>query len=239
MHSRRRSGPPRTFPDDAVTGPSARGLRVVLADDQRAVRGALARLLAHIGHEVVAQAGDGDQAVAAVERLRPDVAVLDIRMPPTFTDEGLTAAAAINARHRRTGVVVLSQYLEATWAIRLMDQRTAGTAYALKDRIEDPGFLSRALGAAATGGSLVDETIVDRLMRRENGRLTALSDRERTVLALMAEGRSNRGIAEDLHLTTKTVESHVRAIFHKLDVAEHADAHRRVHAVLAYLDTGP
>ncbi len=211
-------------------------LRIVLADDQAVVRDTVSRVIARAGHTVVASVTDGASAVDAVERLRPDVAVLDIRMPPTFTDEGLRVAGAIGERDARVGVVVLSQYLEPTWAIRLMDRRTSGTVYLLKDRIADLTVLDRALRTAASGGSQVDEAIVDRLLRRRSERLAGLSSRERTVLALMAAGRSNVGVAEDLHLTVKTVESHVRAIFQKLGVGEDADAHRRVRAVLTYLE---
>ena len=213
------------------------GLRIVLADDQPVARHAISRALGVAGHDVVAEATTGDEAIALVSRHRPDAAVLDIRMPPTFTDEGLRAAAAIEGLRVGTGVVVLSQYLEATWAIRLMDRRTAGTAYVLKERIEDVTLLDRAVRTAAAGGSLVDDEIVGRLLRRESARLASLTDRERTVLALMAEGRSNSGIADDLHLTSKTVESHVRAIFQKLGVADDPAGHRRVRAVLMYLES--
>jgi DNA-binding NarL/FixJ family response regulator len=157
-------------------------------------------------------------------------------MPPTFTDEGLRAAAAIEDQAARAGVVVLSQYVEATWAVRLMDRRTRGTAYLLKDRIADLDLLDETVRTVASGGSAVDELIVERLLRRQSAALSRLTDRERTVLALMAAGRSNAAIATDLTLTAKTVESHVRAIFQKLDVAADDDGHKRVRAVLTYLE---
>ncbi len=211
------------------------GLSVVVADDTPAIRRAVTLSLRRRGHRVVAEAQTGAEAVTLAQALRPDVVVLDIRMPPTFTNEGLHAAALIGEHAPEVGVVVLSQYVEATWALRLMDRRTRGTAYLLKDRLEDLDLLDRTVRTTAAGGSVVDQEIVDRLLRRNSEALAQLTDRERTVLALMAAGRSNGGIAADLTLTGKTVESHVRAIFSKLALTADDDGHRRVRAVLKYL----
>lgn len=214
----------------------ARGLNVLVVDDAPQIRLAVVLALRRRGHHVVGEVTDGEAAVAATLRLRPDVVVLDIRMPPTFTDEGLKAAATIERDAKGTGVVVLSQYLDATWAVRLMDRRTRGTAYLLKDRIEDFDLLDTTVRAVAAGGSVVDDAIVERLLRRSSAALTGLSERERTVLALMAVGRSNAQIAQDLTLTAKTVESHVRNVFTKLGLSADGDGHRRVQAVLTYLE---
>ncbi len=210
-------------------------MSTVVADDNARTRRDIATALRARGHRVVAEAESGDEATTLAAQLLPDVVVLDIRMPPTFTDEGLRAAGAIGTRAPGVAVVVLSQYLEATWAVQLMDRRTSGTAYLLKDRIADLDVLDGALRTVARGGSVVDDTIVERLLRHRSAALEGLSDRERGVLALMAEGRSNRAIATDLHVTTKTLESHVRSIFRKLDLPVDNQGHRRVHAVLKYL----
>jgi DNA-binding NarL/FixJ family response regulator len=210
-------------------------LSAVVADDDARARRDIATALRARGHRVVAEAQSGDEATTIAAQLRPDVVVLDIRMPPTFTDEGLRAAEAIGSRAPGVAVVVLSQYLEATWAIRLLDRRTRGTAYLLKDRIADLDVLDGALRTVANGGSVVDDTIVERLLRRSSVALEGLSDRERGVLALMAEGHANQAIARDLHISNKTCESHVRSIFRKLDLPADGAVHRRVHAVLKYL----
>jgi DNA-binding NarL/FixJ family response regulator len=212
-------------------------MRVVIADDEVLLREGLARLLAEAGVEVVALVGDQASLARTVALDRPDVAVVDIKMPPTHTNEGLVAAAEIRRLHPRVGVLLLSHYLDSQYAVGLLEQHSAGVGYLLKERVSHIHVLVDALQRVADGESVVDPTIVSRLMTRQrrSGRLDALTDRERDVLALMAEGRSNARIAKSLMLSGKTVERHVGHIFDKLDLAESPDQHRRVLAVLAWL----
>jgi DNA-binding NarL/FixJ family response regulator len=168
--------------------------------------------------------------------LNPDVAIVDIRMPPTNTDEGLKAAAKIGESHPEVGVVVLSQYLESTYAMRLLEDGTAGRGYLLKDRVGDLDAFAGAIRRVGKGGSVIDPEVVAALVgRRGDGPVSALTDREREILEMMAEGRSNQGISERLVLSPRTIESHVRTIFQKLDLDPAGDDHRRVLAVLHYL----
>jgi DNA-binding NarL/FixJ family response regulator len=212
-------------------------VRVVIADDTALLRQGLARLLAEAGIEVCGQAADGSELLRLVEAELPDVAVVDIRMPPTQTDEGLVAATAIRERYPKVGVVVLSQYVDAEYALRLVDGDAGRCGYLLKDRVTDAQELIGALERVAAGEVVVDSELVDGLLarRRESDPLEGLTDREREVLRLMAEGLTDRGIAERLWVTPKTVETHVRHILRKLDIPSGTEHNRRVHAVLAQL----
>jgi DNA-binding NarL/FixJ family response regulator len=214
-----------------------RGLRLVMADDAVLLRSGVARLLVDYGHDVVGQAGDADELLALVARHRPHVAIVDIRMPPTHTDEGLVAADQIRSRWPETGVLLLSQHLDSGYAVRLLDLHPERVGYLLKDRVSDIAVLVDAIARIADGESVVDPTIVSRLIHRPRvgDPVGALSQRERDVLALMAEGLSNRAIGERLFLSTKTVESHTSRLFTKLGLLEDVSSHRRVRAVLAYL----
>jgi len=213
-------------------------LRVVLADDSVLLREGIARLMVEAGFVVVATAGDAPTLLDAVREHRPDVAVIDIRMPPTHTDEGLRAAEAIRAEHgTAVGVLVLSQYVETTFALRLVADGEGGMGYLLKDRVEDPDELSDAIRRIARGGSVIDPEVVAQLVgrRRRKAPIDDLTERERDVLALMAEGRSNQAICDKLYVAPKTVEAHIANIFSKLELMPAPDDHRRVLAVLAYL----
>jgi DNA-binding NarL/FixJ family response regulator len=213
-------------------------LRIVLADDSLLLREGIARLLAEAGFEVVAQAGDATDLIAAVRDTRPDVVITDIRMPPTHTDEGLRAAEAIRAEHGTAiGILVLSQYVETTFALRLVADGEGGMGYLLKDRIDDLDELSDAIRRIARGGSVIDPEVVAQLVGRRRARvpLDDLTEREREVLSLMAEGRSNQAICDRLFLAPKTVEAHIANIFSKLELLPAPDDHRRVLAVLAHL----
>ena len=212
-------------------------LRIVLADDAVLLREALAAALAASGFEVVGQAADVPELLTLVDRERPDVAVVDVRMPPSHTTEGLEAAQRIRAAHPGTAVLVLSQYVETRYAVELIRDDPAGVGYLLKDRVARLSDLSDAVQRVAGGGSVIDPEVVARLLgrRRRHSPLDELTPRERQILALMAEGRSNLAIAEQLSLEVKTVEGHVGAIFSKLSLEPASGDHRRVLAVLAYL----
>ena len=212
-------------------------MRVVVADDSVLLREGVTRLLAEHDFEVVAQAGDADDLLRKVGAHRPDVAVVDIRMPPTNTDDGLRAALRIRADHPATGVVVLSAYIEEAYALDLVSASAAGLGYLLKDRISDVDTFVEAVRRVADGGSALDPEVVSRLVgrHRRDDPLAELTPREREVLALMAEGRSNAAVAERLVVTERAVEKHVTSIFSKLDLAPTAEDHRRVLAVLTFL----
>jgi DNA-binding NarL/FixJ family response regulator len=214
-----------------------RALRVVIADDAALVRDGVAALLRDHGVEVAATAGDATELHEAVARHLPDVALVDIRMPPTFTDEGLAAAERIRAGFPDVGVLVLSQHLDARYALRVAERSPARTGYLLKDRITDSRILFDALERIASGGCVIDQAVAEGLVSRASAlaRIDELTDREREVLALVAEGRSNRAIAERLVVTQKTVETHIGQIFLKLGLRDVEGEDRRVSAVLAYL----
>jgi DNA-binding NarL/FixJ family response regulator len=212
-------------------------LRVVIADDSVLLREGLSRLLEESGFEVAGQAGDAEDLLRKVGAHRPDVAVVDVRMPPTHTDEGLRAAHRIRAEHPDTAVLVLSQYVEEAYALELLSESTERTGYLLKDRVADVETFTDAVRRVAGGGSALDPEVVALLLgrRRREDPLDALTAREREVLGLMAEGRSNAAIAEALVVTERAVEKHVTSIFSKLDLTPTVEDHRRVLAVLAYL----
>jgi DNA-binding NarL/FixJ family response regulator len=216
-------------------------MRVVLADDSMLLREGVARLLEDAGLEVVAQAGDAEDLMRKVGAHKPDVAIVDVRMPPTHTDEGLRAAAEIRDRHPGVGVLVLSQYIEEGYAMELLSSNAEGVGYLLKDRIAEVATLVDTLRRVVAGECVVDASVVTRLLSRarRRGPLDSLTHRERDVLALMAEGRSNAGIAAQLLLSDRTVETHVSRIFSKLGLVEEPlSGNRRVLAVLAYLRQG-
>jgi DNA-binding NarL/FixJ family response regulator len=212
-------------------------VRVVLAEDSVLLREGVARILQDAGFEVVGQAGTADDLMLKVRSYNPDVAVVDIRMPPTHTDEGLRAAQEIREKHPGIGVLVLSQYVEPAYAMELLAESAEGVGYLLKDRIADVGEFADAVKRVADGGSALDPTIVSQLVGRRRGDdpIDQLTPREREVLGLMAEGRSNQGIAERLVVTERAVEKHVTSIFGKLRLPAAPEDHRRVLAVLAYL----
>jgi DNA-binding NarL/FixJ family response regulator/class 3 adenylate cyclase len=212
-------------------------VRVVVADDAALVRSGIVRLLSDEGFSVVGEAADADELLALVEREHPELVVTDIRMPPTHRDEGLRAAAAIRTDHPEIAVLVLSQHIEARAAADLLDDRAAGVGYLLKERVSDVDEFVAACRSIATGGRVVDPMVADELLatRRTGDPVERLTAREREVLAAMAQGLSNPAIAGQLAMSPKTVESHVRAIFTKLDLAESADEHRRVAAVVRWL----
>jgi DNA-binding NarL/FixJ family response regulator len=216
---------------------STAAIRVVLADDSVLFREGLARVLAENGIVVAGQAGDADGLHAAVERETPEVVVIDIRMPPTNTNEGLLAAQRIRAEHHEVGVLVLSQYVETRQAVKLLQSAPQGAGYLLKDRVSDIAEFTGAVRRIAHGGSVIDPEVVAQLLRRrgEDSALADLTGREQEILALMAQDRSNRAIGERLFLSPKTVETHVGAIFAKLGLLPAADHHRRVLAVITYL----
>jgi DNA-binding NarL/FixJ family response regulator len=212
---------------------------VILADDAVLVREGLARLLAERDFDVIAQVGTGDDLLERVAALRPDVAVIDIRMPPSFTNEGLVAAQQIRGRFPDTATLVLSQYVELNYALKLLEGDAHRVGYLLKDRIVAVDDFTDALHTIAAGGIVVEPTLVDELLNSRMNPLADLSAREREVLALMAQGRTDRGISEQLFVTRKTVEAHVRSILRKLDLPNDARDNRRVHAVLTFLGTRP
>jgi DNA-binding NarL/FixJ family response regulator len=212
-------------------------LRVVVAEDSMLLREGVVRVLEGAGFEVLAEASDADELMRWVRAHRPDVAVIDIRMPPTHTDEGVRAAKAIRAELPGTGVLVLSQHVEEGYVVRLLADGAQGIGYLLKDRIAEPRSLANAVRQVADGGSALDPEVVAQMLDRprSGGPLDRLSERERGILARMAEGLSNRAIAEDLDLGERAVERHVSAIFDKLDLPASPEGHRRVLAVLTYL----
>lgn len=212
-------------------------MRIALADDSALLRESLARALAAAGFAVVGQAGDAKELLAIVAETAPEVAVVDIRMPPTHTDEGIAAAHVIRARHPQVGVLVLSQHLQTAYAVKLLSEGTAGLGYLLKDRVSRLEELEEAIRRVGAGETVVDPEVVSRLVsrRRERDPLQDLTERERSVLALMAEGRSNRAISDQLVLSGRTVESHVASILSKLGLPVAGDDHRRVLAVVNYL----
>jgi serine/threonine-protein kinase len=212
-------------------------MRVVVADDALLTREGIVHLLRDGGLDVVGEAGDADGLLREVRRTAPDVAIVDIKMPPTHTDEGLQAAQRIRDEHPDVGVLVLSQYLESSYAMRLLETHPAQVGYLLKERIFTASVLLDAVRRVHEGETVVDPTIVSSLFgrRRREDPLAELSPREREVLALVAEGLSNKAIAERLYVAERTVEAHVTAIFLKLRLGETADSHRRVLAVLAFL----
>jgi DNA-binding NarL/FixJ family response regulator len=210
-------------------------VRVVIAEDQALLREGLASLFQDGGHHVVATLGDADQLLDTVEREQPDLAVVDIRMPPTFTDEGARAARGIKQRHPGVGVLVLSQHIETTHAVNLV--ALGGFGYLLKDRVLEVGEFLATAERIAAGGSALDPTVVANLVSpTDRGPIARLSERERGVLELMAQGLTNAGIAHRLVVSERTVEAHVRHILTKLDIIEREDGHRRVLAVLAHLN---
>jgi len=217
--------------------PGTAAVRVVLADDSVLLREGLARLLEDAGFDVVAQSGNADDLLRHVAMHKPDVAITDIRMPPSQTDEGLRAAQQIRERHPGVGVLVLSQYVEPTYALELLGDSAEGVGYLLKDRVSDLEEFVAAIRRVAEGGSALDPAVVDQLVgrRRRDDPLDELTPREREVLELMAEGRSNQAVAERMFVTLRAVEKHVTSIFSKLRLPASGDDHRRVLAVLTYL----
>jgi DNA-binding NarL/FixJ family response regulator len=212
-------------------------MRVVLADDSILLREGVARILIDAGFDVVGQAGTADELLLKVRSYKPEVAIVDIRMPPTHTDEGLQAAREIRTKHPQTGVLVLSQYIEPGYALELLSESAEGVGYLLKDRVSDVAEFTAAVRRVAEGGSALDPTVVSQLVgrRRRDDPLADLTPREREVLSLMAEGRSNQGIAEALVVTERAVEKHVTSIFGKLRLPAAVEDHRRVLAVLTFL----
>jgi DNA-binding NarL/FixJ family response regulator len=235
---RRMPGTEEPAPGEPVTGASTTTGRVILADDDVLLREGLASLLQHSGFDVIGQVGDGDGLVPMVREAKPDVVVVDIRMPPTHTVEGLDAARTIRQEFPDMAILVLSAHVEVEHAMELLASGH-GIGYLLKSRVINVQEFIDALERIANGGSVVDPALVQELVtaRRRNDPLSGLSSREAEVLALMAEGRSNGGIARHLWVTEGTVEKHVRSILSKLDLPETGDDHRRVLAVIAYLET--
>jgi DNA-binding NarL/FixJ family response regulator len=218
-------------------------LRVVFAEDNYLVREGTAALLAEMEDvEIVATAADQPELLAAVEEHRPDAVLTDIRMPPTNTTEGIDAARRIRAEHPATGVVVLSQFAEEDYAYELLKDGAEGLGYLLKERVADVEEIVRALHDVAAGGSVLDPKVVEGLVSRRDREaaspLGQLTQREREVLSLMAEGKNNAGIAASLFLTERAIEKHINSLFHKLGLSEEPDVHRRVMAVLAFLREG-
>jgi DNA-binding NarL/FixJ family response regulator len=218
-------------------------LRIVFAEDDYLVREGTAALLAEVGDvEVVAAVADRDGLLAAVQEHGPDAVLTDIRMPPTKTTEGIDAARRIREEHPETGVVVLSQYAEEEYAYELLKDGAEGLGYLLKERVADVEEIVRALRDVAAGGSVLDPKVVEGLVARRDREarspLANLTDREREVLSLMAEGKNNAAIAASLYLTERAVEKHINSLFHKLDLSEEPNVHRRVMAVLTFLREG-
>ena len=212
-------------------------MRVIVAEDLMLTRAGIVRLLAEAGIDVVAEVADAESLVSLVAAESPDAVIVDIRMPPTHTDEGIVAAGRIRDAFPSVGVLVLSQYVEPTWALRLISEHPEGVGYLLKERVMDAAVIVDALRRVIDGETVVDPTIVARLLgrRRRQDPLDALTAREREVLGLLAEGLTNRAIAGRLVVTERTVEAHVSSIFGKLDLPDSPDHHRRVLAVLTLL----
>jgi DNA-binding NarL/FixJ family response regulator len=215
----------------------SRGLRVVIGEDDVLLREGVARLLSEAGFEVVAQAGDAESFLRRALAHRPDVAVVDVKMPPGRADDGLRAALELRTRHPEIGVLVLSQYYEEAYAVDLIGESAEGVGYLLKERVGDVEAFIEAVGRVAAGGSALDPEVVRRMLGRRvrEGPVDRLSPREREVLAALAEGKSNRGIAETLFISDAAVEKHVTSIFNKLDLDPGPTEHRRVLATLTYL----
>ncbi len=215
-------------------------MRVVVAEDSMILREGLVRLLTEVGFDVVGQAADGAELLKQVDLHDPDVAIVDIRMPPTHTDEGLQAAKELRHRHPRLGVLVLSQYARPSYAFELLSEGTDGIGYLLKDRVSDLDQLAESVHRVAAGGSVLDPSVVAQLVNRRrigNDPVEELTERELEVLGLMAEGRSNKAVADRLFITEHTVEKHVQNILAKLQIPASTDDHRRVLAVLTYLNS--
>lgn len=212
-------------------------MQVILADDSMLFREGTARILTEAGFEVAGQAGNADELLDLVRRRPPDVAIIDIRMPPGRSAEGVQAAVEIRRMFPSVGLLLLSQYVETHYAMRLMTEFDGGVGYLLKDRVSDLGSFANDVRRVAKGDCVIDPDLVARLVakKREGDPLAALTERERTVLALMAQGLSNAALSEELCLSAKTVEAHVRSIFMKLNLAPDPGDHRRVLAVLAFL----
>jgi DNA-binding NarL/FixJ family response regulator len=214
-------------------------VRVVIAEDNTLLREGLARLLAEAGFDIVSTMEDPEALLAEVARRRSDVAIVDIRLPPTRTDEGLRAARQIRRRFPATGVLVLSQYVRVSYTVELLEHGARGVGYLLKDRVSDLAEFAAAVRQVGSGGSAFDPIVIDQLVGRhdrDDDPLRTLSDRERNVLAMMAEGRTNLAIANRLGIVERTVEKHCTNVFTKLGLQAHADDHRRVLAVLRYLN---
>jgi DNA-binding NarL/FixJ family response regulator len=218
---------------------SGNAMRVIIAEDSVMLREGLARLLIDAGFEVIERVGDGPSFVEAVARLRPDVSVVDVRMPPSFRDEGVRAALEARRRVPGTPILIFSQYVEERYASELLESGAEGTGYLLKERVADVGDFVAAVRRVANGGTILDPEVVAQLVarRRRDDPLDTLTAREREVLALMAEGRSNSAIADALYVNDGTIEKHVTAIFGKLGLAATDTDHRRVLAVLTYLQS--
>jgi DNA-binding NarL/FixJ family response regulator len=215
-------------------------MRVAVADDAVILREGLARLLDEAGFEVVGLAANAEELYQVVDAERPDVAIIDIRMPPTHTDEGLRAAREIRSRWPGTGILVLSQHVQPAYAVELLSSGTSGVGYLLKDRVSNLADLCTSVRQIGEGGSVLDPTVVAQLVdqrRQVDDPLAALTDRERDVLALMAEGRTNKAIGERLYISEHTVEKHISSIFAALGLPASADDHRRVIAVVRFLDS--
>ena len=212
-------------------------MRIVIAEDMTLLREGLTRLLAEAGFDILGGTGDLPGLLELVDRTAPDAALIDIKMPPAFTDEGLQAATIIRQRYPRTAVLLLSSYLESRYASALLENHPASCGYLLKERVYDVAVLGDALRRVEAGECVIDPAIISQLLgrRRKRGPLDELTDREREILGLMAEGHSNQAICSRLVISPRTVESHVRTVFMKLGLAESADSSRRVLAVLAFL----
>src|SRR5436190_8675292 len=223
-------------PVGGETEEARRSLRVVVADDNALLREGIASLLEDAGHEVVARPGDADDLLLKVRSYTPDIAIVDVRMPPGYADDGLVAAAEIRRSHPTVTVLVLSQHLEPAYMLELVGDDASGVGYLLKDRVRDVGEFVAAVERVAAGGTAFDPEVVKTLVGgHRRSVLDELTEREREVLSLLAEGRSNRAIGKDLFLSSRAVERHVQAIFRKLGLPESEDDNRRVLAVLALL----